>query len=103
MPPIDEVMNRMVARGFRAGAPASELQVRTLERRAGTLPADYRAFLLTFGGGEPGAPQAWRGLWRIETLWDLNMNYHLHENFPGLLAFGNQAFHRDRYARLQGY
>src|SRR5262245_44076955 len=89
---IESVMSRMVARGFRAGAPASEQQVRALERHFGPLPADYRSFLLTFGGGEPGAPEAWRGLWRIENLVGLNASYHLPRNFPGLLAIGNQAF-----------
>jgi hypothetical protein len=89
---IETVMNRMVARGFRAGAPASEMQVRALERHSGPLPADYRAFLLTFGGGEPGSPQGWRGLWRIENLLGLNSSYHVQATFPGLLAIGNQAF-----------
>ena len=89
---IDDVMRRMVAKGFRAGVPATEIQVRSLERRTGPLPADYRDFLLTFGGGESGAFEAWRGLWRIEDLWTLNERYHLPHNFPGLLAIGNQAF-----------
>lgn len=89
---IDDVMRRMVARGFRAGIPATEMQVRSLERRTGPLPPDYRDFLLTFGGGEAGAFEAWRGLWRIEDLWTLNERYHLPDNFPGLLAIGNQAF-----------
>ena len=89
---IDDVMRRMVARGFRPGAPASEPQVRGLEQRTGALPADYREFLLTFGGGEPSAFEAWRGLWRIEKLWTWNESYHLPENFPGLLAIGNHAY-----------
>jgi hypothetical protein len=93
MPPsIDAVMRRMVAKGFRPGSPATEIQVRALERHTGRLPEDYRSFLLTFGGGESGAPEAWRGLWRLEDLWSLNGRYHLPQNFPGLLAIGNQAF-----------
>ena len=89
---IDAVMDRMLARGFRPGQPASEVQVRSLERHTGDLPADYRAFLLTFGGGQPGASAAWQGLWRIETLWGLNESYRIRVNFPGLLAIGNQAY-----------
>ena len=89
---IDDVMRRMISKGFRAGAPATEVHLRALEKRTGPLPADYRTFLLTFGGGEPNAPDAWRGLWRIEDLWDLNVRYKLSVNFPGLLAIGNQAF-----------
>jgi hypothetical protein len=92
MPLIDDVMRRMVAKGFRPGLPASELQVRTLEKQTGPLPADYRSFLLTFGGGQQGVPEAWRGLWRIEDLWTLNLRYPVPVNFPGLLAIGNQAF-----------
>jgi hypothetical protein len=89
---IDEVMNRMLARGFRAGHPATEIQVRALERHTGALPADYRTFLLTFGGGQPGAAPAWQGLWRIENLWALNESYRMPATFPGLLAIGNQAY-----------
>ena len=89
---IETVMNRMISQGFRAGTPASELQVRSLERQSGPLPDDYRSFLLTFGGGEPESPQAWRGLWRIENVWSLNASYKLPRTFPGLLAIGNQAF-----------
>ena len=91
-PSIDDVMRRMLRKGFRAGSPATEVHVRALERHTGPLPADYRAFLLSFGGGEPGAPEAWRGLWRLDDLWTLNRRYRLPENFPGLLAIGNQAF-----------
>lgn len=82
----------MVDQGFRPGSSATEIQVRALERHTGPLPADYRAFLLTFGGGERGAFEAWRGLWRMEDLWTLNERYRLPANFPGLLAIGNQAF-----------
>jgi len=89
---IDDVMRRMVAKGFRAGSPATEVHLRVLEKRTGALPADYRSFLLTFGGGEPNSPDAWRGLWRIEELWTLNVRYRVPGNFPGLLAIGNQAF-----------
>jgi hypothetical protein len=89
---IDDVMRRMVAKGFRGGIPATEIQVRSLERRTGPLPPDYRNFLLTFGGGETGELEAWRSLWRIENLWGLNERYKLPVNFPGLLAIGNQAF-----------
>ena len=89
---IDDVMRRMVAKGFKPGAPGSENQVRALERHAGPLPADYRSFLLTFGGGEPNAPDVWRGLWRLEALWTLNERYRVPDHFPGLLAIGNQAF-----------
>ncbi len=89
---IDDVMRRMVEKGFRPGSSATETQVRSLERHTGPLPPDYRAFLLTFGGGERDAPEAWRGLWRHEDLWSLNQSYHVPENFPGLLAIGNQAF-----------
>lgn len=92
MAKIDDVMQRMVRKGFKPGASATEVQVRTLEKHTGALPEDYRAFLLTFGGGETGSPYAWRGLWRIEDLWSLNVRYRLPENFPGLLAIGNQAF-----------
>jgi len=31
-------------------------------------------------------------LWRLEDVWSLNGRYHLQQNFPGLLAIGNQAF-----------
>ena len=89
---IDDVMQRMVRKGFRPGSSATEVQVRTLEKRTGPLPEDYRAFLLTFGGGESGSPYAWKGLWRIEDLWTLNVRYRLPDNFPGLFAIGNQAF-----------
>ena len=89
---IDAVMQRMLEKGFRPGSPATEVHIRTLERRTGPLPEDYRAFLLAFGGGEPGAPEAWRGLWRLEDLWTLNQRYRVPDNFPGLLAIGNQAF-----------
>jgi hypothetical protein len=92
MPLIDDVMQRMVARGFRPGPPASEAQVRALEKQAGVLPADYREFLLTFGGGEANAFEAWRGLWRIESVWVWNERYRVPENFPGLLAIGNYAY-----------
>ena len=85
-------MRRMLAKGFRAGSPATEIQVRNLERQVGPLPLDYRSFLLTFGGGEANAPEAWRGLWRLDDLWSLNQHYHVPQNFPGLLAIGNQAF-----------
>lgn len=89
---IDDVMRRMVAHGFRPGSPASELQVRALEKRVGALPDDYREFMLAFGGGEKTAFEAWRGLWRIEDLWIWNERYHVPENFPGLLAIGNHAY-----------
>jgi len=83
----------MREKGFRAGAPSTEIQVRKLEKEFGfRLPEDYRSFLLTFGGGESGAFEAWRGLWRLADLWMLNSRYHVQENFPGLLAIGNQAF-----------
>ncbi|HTF57040.1 MAG TPA: SMI1/KNR4 family protein [Planctomycetota bacterium] len=90
---IDDVMRRMREKGFRAGTPSTEIQVRRLEKEFGSrLPDDYRSFLLAFGGGESGAFEAWRGLWRIADLWTLNSRYHVQENFPGLLAIGNQAF-----------
>ena len=89
---IDDVMQRMLKKGFRAGAPASEQQVRTLEKQTGPLPADYRSFLLTFGGGEPNQPSAWRGLWRIEDVWTWNERYRMPQNFPGLFAVGNHGY-----------
>jgi len=90
---IDGVLERMIENGFKAGLPASEIQVRRLERELGaSLPEDYRSFLLSCGGGEPGAFEAWRGLWRLADLMSMNRVYHVQETFPGLLAIGNQAY-----------
>jgi hypothetical protein len=90
---IDGVLERMIGNGFKAGLPASEIQVRRLEKEAGArLPEDYRSFLLSCGGGEPGALEAWRGLWRLGDIMSMNRGYRVQENFPGLLAIGNQAY-----------
>ncbi|MBI4565966.1 MAG: SMI1/KNR4 family protein [Planctomycetes bacterium] len=90
---IDAVIDRMMSLGWKPGIPASEQQVRRLEQKVGAaLPTDYRSFLLIAGGGDPQASEAWRGLWRIGDLWTWNCRYHIPDNFPGLLAIGNEGF-----------
>lgn len=92
-PRIEEVLQRMISRGWAPGAPATEIHVRRFESSAGLrLPDDYRALLLFSGGGEPTAVEAWRALWRLANLWEWNVRFRIPDYFPGLLAIGNEAF-----------
>ena len=81
----------MIRHGWRPGVPATAVQIRAAETRlAVSFPSDYRDYLLYAGGGEPGAFEAWRGLWRVGDLVAWSRRYA--DTFPGLLAIGNEAF-----------
>lgn len=90
---IEDIFQRMIDRGWAPGTPATEIHVRRFESDAGLrLPDDYRTFMLYCGGGEPGAVEGWRSLWRLVNLWEWNVRFHIPESFPGLLGIGNEAF-----------
>ena len=86
-------MGRMRARGWKPGGPAAEAEIDRLEKQFDlSFPPDYREYLLTAGGGEAAAPEAYTGLWPVSIIPVLNRRYRIPWNFPGLLGIGNDGF-----------
>lgn len=93
MAAVDELMNRMRAKGWKPGGPATEEAVSRVEKEYDvSFPADYRAFLLAAGGGDTIAPEAYTGLLPVKILSLFNRSYRIPWNFPGLFAIGNDGF-----------
>lgn len=93
MTTVDEVLKRMIARGWKPGGPAAEEAIVRLEAEFDvTLPADYRAYLRAAGGGESTAPESYTGLWPLRVIAVFNRHYRIPWNFPGLLGIGNDGF-----------
>lgn len=91
--PIDDLIRRMVARGWRPDPPAGRLQIAAVERHFGIRwPDDYREFLGFSNGGGRAPPDAFRGLMRLEEIVLFNESYRVQDNFPGLVAFANEGF-----------
>lgn len=90
---VDELMKRMLARGWKPGGPAPEEAVKGIEKEFDiTLPPDYRAYLIAAGGGDTQAPEAYTGLLPVKILSLFNRSYRIPWNFPGLFAIGNDGF-----------
>lgn len=90
---MDELMNRMLAKGWKPGGPADPDAVARIEKEFDiTLPEDYRAFLMAAGGGDTTAPEAYTGLLPVKILALFNRSYRIPWNFPGLFAIGNDGF-----------
>jgi len=93
MATIDELMKRMLAKGWKPGGPADPDAVARIEKEFDiTFPADYRTFLMAAGGGDTTAPQAYSGLLPVKILSLFNRSYRIPWNFPGLFAIGNDGF-----------
>ena len=93
MSSVDELMKRMLARGWKPGGPAPDEAVSHVEKEFDiTFPADYRAFLIAAGGGDTMAPAAYTGLLPVKLLSLFNRSYRIPWNFPGLFAIGNDGF-----------
>jgi hypothetical protein len=93
MATIDELMKRMLAKGWKPGGPADPDAVARIEREFDiTFPADYRIFLTVAGGGDTTAPEAFTGLLPVKILSLFNRSYRIPWNFPGLFAIGNDGF-----------
>ena len=68
---VDELMKRMLAKGWKPGGPASDESVAQVEKEFDvTFPGDYRAFLIAAGGGDTRAPEAYTGLLAVLFLVD---------------------------------
>ena len=90
---MDELMKRMLARGWKPGGPAAEEAISRIEKEFDiTLPPDYRAYLIAAGGGDTQAPEAYTGLLPVKILSLFNRSYRIPWNFPGLFAIGNDGF-----------
>ena len=90
---IDELMKRMLAKGWKPGGPADPDAVARIEKEFDiTFPADYRTYLNAVGGGETTAPEAYTGLLPVKILSLFNRSYRIPWNFPGLFAIGNDGF-----------
>jgi hypothetical protein len=90
---MDELMKRMLSKGWKPGGPASDESVARIEKEFDvTFPADYRAYLIAAGGGETMAPEAYTGLLPVKILAIFNRSYRIPWNFPGLFAIGNDGF-----------
>ena len=93
MATIDELMKRMLAKGWKPGGPADPDAVARIEKEFDiTFPADYRTFLTAAGGGDTTAPEAYTGLLPVKILSLFNRSYRIPWNFPGLFAIGNDGF-----------
>lgn len=93
MAAIEDVLRRMIARGWKPGGPAEEAAIDRVEAEFDvTLPADYRVYLRTAGGGESTAPESYTGLWPLKGLAVFNRRYRIPWNFPGLFGIGNDGF-----------
>jgi hypothetical protein len=93
MATIDELMKRMLAKGWKPGGPADPDAVARIEKEFDiTFPADYRTFLMAAGGGDTTAPEAYTGLLPVKILSPFNRSYRIPWNFPGLFAIGNDGF-----------
>ena len=93
MSSVDELMKRMLSRGWKPGGPAPDEAVAQIEKEFDiTFPADYRAFLIAAGGGDTTGPEAYTGLLPVKILALFNRSYRIPWNFPGLFAIGNDGF-----------
>src|SRR5438105_1458659 len=93
VPLVEEVLKRMIARGWKSGGPAAEDAIARVGSEFDvTLPRDYRAYLRAAGGGESTAPESYTGLWSIRAIPVFNRHYRIPWNFPGLLGIGNDGF-----------
>ena len=90
---VDELMKRMLSRGWKPGGPAADEAVGRIEKEFDvTFPADYRAYLIAAGGGDTTAPESYTGLLPVKILSLFNRSYRIPWNFPGLFAIGNDGF-----------
>ena len=90
---MDELMKRMLGKGWKPGGAASEQSVARIEKEFDvTFPVDYREYLLAAGGGETTAPEAYTGLLPVKILALFNRSYRIPWNVPGLFAIGNDGF-----------
>ena len=90
---VEDVLKRMIARGWKPGGPGAEEAIARLEAEFDvTFPDDYRVFLRAAGGGEATAPEAYTGLWPLKIIPVFNRRYRIPWNFPGLFGIGNDGF-----------
>lgn len=90
---MDELLKRMLKRGWKHGGPAPEDSIARIEKEFDvSFPADYRAYLSAAGGGETTAPHSFTGLLPVKILALFNRSYRIPWNFPGLFAIGNDGF-----------
>jgi hypothetical protein len=90
---VEDILQRMIARGWKPGRPANEEEIVQVETEFDvSLPGDYRVYLKTAGGGESTAPESYTGLWSLRALPLFNRRYRIPWNFPGLLGIGNDGF-----------
>ena len=75
---------------FSGHSGATEQLLQTAEKALGMkLPADYRAFLGRFNGGEGFIGKHYLILWKTEELYQFNRDYGVEEYAPGFLMFGS--------------
>jgi hypothetical protein len=90
---MDDLLKRMLQKGWKPGGPADEASIAQIEKEFDvSFPADYRAYLAAAGGGETMAPAAYTGLLPVKILALFNRRYRYPWNFPGLFAIGNDGF-----------
>ena len=77
---------------FNANGPASAELMEGVEKEFGcALPADYKAFMRTYDGGEGFIGDRYLILWRTRELIDFNRDYQAATYAPGLLLFGSDG------------
>jgi len=93
MPTVQQILSEP-RREWVGASPASELEIRSLEKAVGTpLPCEYRDFLCVCNGGE--GPLAISPFWF--QLFDVNFTLSLvrddfyRKQFPGLFFFGSNG------------
>lgn len=85
------LVSRMREKGLSLGGPAPERAVAALEEQLRVpFPADYRAYLLEAGAPAPSG--AWRGLWNVTEVANLNRHLPVFQWFGGLIGIGNEGF-----------
>jgi hypothetical protein len=90
---IEDILRRMVGRGWKPGGPSTDEAIARVEAEYDiTFPTEYRTYLRLAGGGEATAPEAYTGLWPIQILSVLNRRFRIPWNFPGLFGIGNDGF-----------
>lgn len=91
--PITELIKAMMKRGWKPGPILRPGQFHTVETELSVhFPDDYKVFHELTGGAGRDSRNAWRGLWPIEHLVDLNRRYPVFKWFPGLVGFANEGF-----------
>lgn len=90
---VEDILARMMGRGWKPGGPGNEAAIAAIESEFKVaFPPDYRTFLRAAGGGEATAPESYTGLWPLKIIPVFNRHYKIPWNFPGLLGIGNDGF-----------